>query len=188
MEYVKDFSPIGRHRKRCCPVTFYRNIRGTLDRVERAHKILLELPGGHLTNHTVRIAVGGDLVTIAGNGSNNLRALVRNPTQYKKCCADLVLSEQRKNSIGVAANPQLGNLPAGCVIDTANCPFPDGYAVLGFSLNGSDTFEALGIDSKVYSATGRVYRPWQKVTMGAQYALLRFIRPPRTQFIAPQPM
>lgn len=77
----------------------------------------------------------------------------------------------------ITADPQLGNLPTGCVINTALCPFPDGYAVRnlsGYEMLGSDTFDALSVDEAVYTATGYKYAGTKNVTPGAMYALTTF--------------
>lgn len=74
----------------------------------------------------------------------------------------------------ITTNPALGNLPVGCTIDTSLCNRPDGYAIGGFEKNGSDTYDNLGVDEAVYSATGKRYQGADKITMGPMYALARF--------------
>jgi hypothetical protein len=73
-------------------------------------------------------------------------------------------------------DPQLGNLPAGCVIDAVNCPFPNGYAVgnLAFEFAGSDTFDNLSIDETVCTMTGWKYAGTKNVTPGIYYTLTAF--------------
>lgn len=82
----------------------------------------------------------------------------------------------------INADPQLGNLPASCVIDTDNCPFSDGVAVrnlINYEKMGSDTYTNLSIDPAIYSATGKRYSGSDMVTPGIQYALEKFQSKPK---------
>jgi hypothetical protein len=74
----------------------------------------------------------------------------------------------------ITTNPSLGNLPTGCVIDTATCNRPDGYAISGYDMNGSDTFDNLGIDEAVYTGSGYRYAGTKNIQMGPEYALSTF--------------
>lgn len=80
----------------------------------------------------------------------------------------------------IDADPQLGNLPGGSVI-TAGYYLPDGYAVGNLSdyeKQGSDTFNNLGIDETLYTATGYEYSGTDKVTPGVNYKLSTFASVP----------
>jgi hypothetical protein len=82
----------------------------------------------------------------------------------------------------------LGNLPAGAVIDAANCPHPNGYAVLNpaCEYKGSASYTTLGIDPNIYSPTGIRYTGGQLVTPGILYALTSFKSTPKSDPIYKQ--
>ena len=77
----------------------------------------------------------------------------------------------------IATDPSFGNLPAGCVINTDNCPIPNGLAVTNladYEFAGSNTFDNLGIDETQMTMTGWKYAGAKKVTPGIYYDLVTF--------------
>jgi len=98
-------------------------------------------------------------------------------TDYNVIGATTPISGQALGAHDIAADPDLGNLPTGCVIDTALCPFADGYAVRNLAacdMRGSDSYDALGKDEAIYTATGYRYAGDDNVTPGAMYGLSAF--------------
>ena len=78
----------------------------------------------------------------------------------------------------IVNNPQLGNLPSGCVINTDLCPFSNGLAVtnlLDYERKGYGTYATSVVDSNVYSATGKKYNNTDTMTPGLLYALNTFL-------------
>ena len=81
------------------------------------------------------------------------------------------------------ANPILGKLPSGAVINTATCPFPDGYAVRNQALGGasSASIAALGFDATLNTPTGYRYDPYRIPPPGIMYAVTQFAQPQTCQ-------
>jgi hypothetical protein len=76
----------------------------------------------------------------------------------------------------INADPTYGNVPAGCVINSASCVFPNGYAptAAGFEKNGSQSMSAAGLDASIQTATGKKYASSDLVTVGIQYTVQSF--------------
>jgi len=120
-------------------------------------------------NYSIIDSICLDCVTGVSNGGGD--TVTHTYNDYYGCTANAF---EALTASEITTNPALGNLPAGCVIDTATCNRPNGYAVTGFEMNGSDTFDNLTIDEAVYTSTGWKHAGTKLVTMGPMYALTTF--------------
>lgn len=77
----------------------------------------------------------------------------------------------------IVADPQFISAPDNVIINSNDCPIPDGYFIgnlADYEKKGSNTFDNLSIDEAIYSATGYRYAGTDKVTPGVNYSLTQF--------------